>query len=166
MGGLSARQSKFIDEYMIDLNATQAAIRAGYSPKYADRQAHLLMKDDRISGAIKRAIAEQSKRTGIIADRILQELAKIAFADVSNIINLDEGEIRRGIHADVTAAIQTIRNRRVPSDGKTVVEKEIRLYDKTKALEMLARHLGLFNDSLQLEGAYTINFSGEADLQD
>lgn len=81
---MTAKQSRFIEEYMIDLNATQAAIRAGYSAKTANEQgAQLLAK---LSTPIAQAMAEQSKRTGINADRVLRELAKMGFADGDDII--------------------------------------------------------------------------------
>lgn len=166
MGKLGARQQRFVEEYMVDLNATQAAIRAGYSPKTAkDIACENLAKPD-IADAIASKQAEQSKRTGITAERVLKELAKIGFADVSDIVNLDEAAIRRGNCKDDTAAIQSVKVKRIPTEDGDIVEREFRLYDKTKALEQLGRHLGLYNDKLRLDGAFQINFTGEADLKD
>lgn len=166
MGKLSSKQERFIEEYLIDLNATQAAIRAGYSTKYADRQAHILMINGRISSAISVAKAERSKRTGITADRVLEELAKVGFANLTDIVTLDEAAVKRGSHADDTAAIQSIKVKRITTEeGDNIVEREVKLHDKIKALDLIARHLGLYNDKLRLDGALQINFF-EGELKD
>ena len=72
---MTKKQKRFIEEYLIDLNATQAAIRAGYSPNNADKIGSELLGKTRVSDAIKTAMAERSKRTGVNADRVVQELA-------------------------------------------------------------------------------------------
>ena len=86
---LTQKQKLFIDEYLIDLNATQAAIRAGYSPNNADKIGSELLGKTRVSDAIKTAMAERSKRTGVNADRVVQELAKIAFVNATEVIDLN-----------------------------------------------------------------------------
>ena len=73
---LTPKQKLFVDEYLIDLNATQAAIRAGYSPSNADKIGSELLGKTRVSDAIKTAMAERSRRTGINQDRILTELPR------------------------------------------------------------------------------------------
>lgn len=78
---LTEKQKRFCDEYLIDLNATQAAIRAGYSVKNADKIGSELLGKTRVSETISRKIAERSKRTGINQDRVIQELARIAFVN-------------------------------------------------------------------------------------
>ena len=75
---LVKKRERFVEEYLIDLNATQAAIRAGYSPKTAYSIGHELMKIPEVRARIYKAMAERSKRTGINADRVLRELGKIA----------------------------------------------------------------------------------------
>ena len=75
---MTNKQRRFVEEYLIDLNATQAAVRAGYAPKHADNQASQLMAKTHVKAEIMRAIAERSKRTGVTADRVLMELAKLA----------------------------------------------------------------------------------------
>ena len=76
---MTKKQKRFVEEYLIDLNATQAAIRAGYSPKTANEQGARLLANVSISHAVAKAEAERSKRTGINADRVVKELARIAF---------------------------------------------------------------------------------------
>ena len=81
---MTKKQKRFVEEYLIDLNATQAAIRAGYKAKNGQRASeigHELLQKTQVSEAISEAIAERSKRTGINADRVLLELARIAFVN-------------------------------------------------------------------------------------
>ena len=85
---ITEKQQRFVEEYLIDLNATKAAIRAGYSPKTADVQGPRLLGKVRVSCAIARAKAERSRRTGITQDRILQELARIAFLNPVDVLDL------------------------------------------------------------------------------
>lgn len=81
MAKLTAKQKKFVEEYLIDLNATQAAIRAGYSPNTAQEQSSRLLSNVMVKNEIDKAMAERSRRTGINQDRVLRELAKIAFVN-------------------------------------------------------------------------------------
>ncbi len=74
---MTDKQARFCEEYMIDLNATQAAIRAGYSPKTANEQAARLLANVSIQNRIAQLQAEQSRRTGVSADRVVRELAKV-----------------------------------------------------------------------------------------
>lgn len=86
MGGLTDKQKAFVAEYLVDLNATQAAIRAGYSSKTAARIAVELLNKTQVAAAIQQAQAQREKRTLITADRVLTELARIAFADARAVV--------------------------------------------------------------------------------
>lgn len=156
MAKLTDRQKRFVEEYMIDLNATQAAIRAGYSAKTAGSIGEENLRKPEIESAIMTAKAERSRRTGITADRVLAELAKIGFANITDVANLDEASINGGAERDDTAAIQSIKVKRIPTDDGDIVEREVKMYDKGKALEQLGRHLGIFNDKLRLEGGVSV----------
>ena len=153
---LSARQQRFVEEYLIDLNATQAAIRAGYSVQTANEQGAQNLAKLSISTAVQRALAERSRRTGINADRVLMELAKIGFANISDVANIDHATVQDDANRDDTAAIQSIKVKRIPTDDGDIVEREIKMYDKSKALEQMGRHLGLFNDKLRLDGGVSV----------
>ena len=83
MAKLTAKQQRFIEEYLIDLNATQAAIRAGYSVKTANEQGSQLLAKLSIQQAIAEKMAERSKRTGVNQDRVVLELAKIALNQIA-----------------------------------------------------------------------------------
>lgn len=140
---MTNKQEKFCQEYMIDLNATQAAIRAGYSPKTANEQAGRLLVNVSIQNRIAQLQAEQSRRTGISADRVLRELAKVAFANAGDIVDAD-ATLKEDASPDDLAAVQSVRVKVFGLDG---VEREIKLADKLKALDLLGRHIGLFSGS-------------------
>ena len=147
---MNAREEKFCEEYMIDLNATAAAIRAGYSPKTAQNALQWITEGtDREKPSLRARIdelrARQSKRTGITADRVLRELAAVAFADVSGLVG-EDGEIDRETDPDSARAIASIRTVRTEFGPAT----EIRMADKNKALELLGKHLGLFTDQVNV----------------
>lgn len=146
---LTEKQKRFIEEYLIDLNATQAAIRAGYSVKTADQQASRMLTNVKVQQAIAEKMAERSRRTGINQDRVLTELAKIAFVNADDVINAEDATTKEEASRDDLAAIQSIKVKKFGEDG---VEREIKLADKLKALEMLGRHLGMWNDKLQVSG--------------
>ena len=146
---ITEKQKKFVEEYLIDLNATQAAIRAGYSVKNAGKIGHELLEKTRISNEVTRKIAERSRRTGINADRVLIELAKIAFVNADDVIESKDATLKENASRDDLAAIQSIKVKTFGEDG---VEREIKLAYKLKALDMLGRHLGMWNDKLQVSG--------------
>ena len=90
---MTDKQARFCEEYMIDLNATQAAIRAGYSPKTANEQAARLLANVSIQNRIAQLQAEQSRRTGVSADRVVRELAKVAANMVDAVLTGKQPEI-------------------------------------------------------------------------
>lgn len=138
-----------MEEYLIDLNATQAAIRAGYSPDTASVIGCENLIKPKIKSAIDKAIAERSKRTGINADRVIREIAKIAFVNAADLIDFDTATIDSNAVNDDTAAIQSVKVKYFGEDG---LEREIKLADKLKALELLGKHLGLFKENIELTG--------------
>ena len=158
---MTNKQRRFVEEYLIDLNATQAAIRAGYSPDTAEEQGARLLRFVKVSTAVKQAIAERSRRTGVNAERVVTELAKIAFANITDIANITEAVLKDDAARDDTAAVLSVKVKRGIGES---VEREIKMHDKVKALEQLGRHLGLFNDKLRLENLLPVVIHGEADL--
>ncbi len=138
----------FCDEYLIDLNGTQAAIRAGYSPKTAKAIASENLTKPDVRAYIDRKMAERSKRTGVNADRVIEELARVAFVNAANVIDAETATLRPDVTADDTAAIQSVKVKTFGEDG---IEREIKLADKLKALELLGKHLGMFKDNINLE---------------
>lgn len=149
---LTPKQQLFVEEYLIDLNATQAAIRAGYSPNNADKIGSELLGKTRVSEAIKIAMAERSRRTGINQDRILAELAKIALVNPARVVNFDEATIRKDALPEDLAAVASVKVKRFPTKDGEGIEREVKFHDKNKALDLAGRHLGMFRDRLELSG--------------
>lgn len=164
---LNKRQQLFVDEYLIDLNATQAAIRAGYSVESArDIGCENLTKPN-IQQAIAEKMAERSKRTGVNQDRIVLELAKIAFVNIADIINTSDCTILENASLDDLACIESVKVKEFPTkDGGMGIEREVKLASKLKALEKLGQHLGMWNDKIDVNVAVPIVISGEDDLED
>ena len=139
---LTERQRRFAEEYLIDLDAAQAAIRAGYAPASAQRRGAALLAAPAVRAAIDGEMLRRSERTGITADRVLTELARIAFADPE----VPNGQSALPQVAGLKVKLSPGRER--GEDGTPVmdmiVEREILLRDKLRALDMLSRHLGLY----------------------
>jgi phage terminase small subunit len=137
---LTPRQRRFVSEYLVDLNATQAAIRAGYSRRTAKQQGSRLLSNANIRGEIERRRASFAAKSESKRDTVLRELAAIAFSDIGKVVRwgpndaelLDSNEI----DAETTAAIAEIWR----GKGGQV---RVRLHDKVKALVTLGRHLGM-----------------------
>lgn len=149
---LTKKQKLFVDEYLIDLNATQAAIRAGYSPDTAKAIGSENLTKPDIRAQIDKAMAERSKRTGVNADRVVMELAKIAFINAVDVINAEDATLKDDAAPEDTAAIQSVKVKTFPTKDGEGVEREIKMADKIKALELLGKHLGMFKDRVELSG--------------
>ena len=152
---MTKKQKRFVEEYLIDLNATQAAIRAGYSPHTAKDIGCENLAKPNIAAAISQAMAERSRRTGINQDRVLQELARIGFAKITDVVDPETAKIKSDASDDDLACIQSIKIK--PNEFGT--EREVKLYDKKSALVDLGKHLGLFKDKLQLNGDMDLNIT-------
>lgn len=137
---MTKKQKRFVEEYLIDLNATQAAIRAGYKPDNAYSIGSENLRKPEIKAAVDKAMAERSKRTGVNQDRIVRELARIGFANIKDVVDLKTGKIREGASEDDLACIQSIKVK----PGEFGIERETKMYDKRSALVDLGKHLGMF----------------------
>lgn len=156
---MTKKQKRFVEEYLIDLNATQAAIRAGYSPKTANEQGARLLANVSVQEAIAKAMAERSKRTGISQDRVIQELARIAFVNPQNVINPKDASVKADATEDDLACIQSVKVKTMDGAKGKSVEREIKLNDKMKALELLGKHLGMFKDKVELDADMDLNIT-------
>lgn len=161
---LTDKQKKFVEEYLIDLNATQSAIRAGYSPKTANEQGARLLANVSIQEAISKAMAERSRRTGINQDRIVQELARIAFVKITDVVDHD-GEINTNASDDDLACIESYKVEDSDSVNGSSSKREVKLASKIKALELLGKHVGMWNDKIQVDVSIPV-FGGEDDLEE
>ncbi len=147
MAKMSEKAGRFVEEYLIDLNATQAAIRAGYSARSAGSIGCELLKRPAVRDAVQKAQAERSRRTGVNADRVLQELAKVSFVNPADVLDLSNGSVNTDAALDDLACIAGIK---VKYYAGEIVERDVRLCDKVKALELCGRHLGMFIDKKEL----------------
>ena len=186
MARLTAKQKAFVAEYLIDLNATQAAIRAKYSEKTAEQTSSRLLSNVKVQEAVQEAMKNREKRTQITQDKVLNELAKIAFANGTDFASLMTGMKKEKVWNDEKQEydevevekqfIQFVDTASLPDDKKAAVAaiKETRhglaveSHDKVKALELIGKHLGMFKDKLELSGEVKTNpFEGltEAELR-
>lgn len=158
MSQLTDKQQRFVEEYLVDFNAKQAAIRAGYSPRSAESQGSRLLSNRKVSRAIEERMAELSRRTGVTAERIVRELARIAFLDPTELADMDDATIRDDATADDRAAIAAVKVKRFVSGDGESVEREIRFADKLRALELLGKRLGLwlYRTQVDVTGAVQI----------
>jgi phage terminase small subunit len=161
----TAKQERFCEEYVIDCNATQAAIRAGYSPDTANEQASRLLANVNIQERIAELRAAISSDTGISARRVLEEYAKIAFFDIRKIYN-DDGSLRNvcDFDADSAAAVCGIEcvAEKTTAGEETIISgtvRKVKLNDKLRALQDVAKHIGLFEKDNQQKSALTVSLT-------
>jgi len=177
MADLTPKQQRFVAEYLVDLNATQAATRAGYSPKTAEQQGYQLLKKTSVAAAIAKAQAKRSAKLEIQADFVLSRWAEIADADPNELIQYRRGPCEKcwtGANARVAdpnpacrdchgegigavfvhdtrkltgAARRLYAGMRVGKDGIQVLMR-----NQDEALANIARHLGMFKNSVELGG--------------
>ena len=164
-GKLTEKQRMFVEEYLIDLNATQAAIRAGYSAKTADQQGSRMLANVKVQQAIAERMAERSKRTGVNQDRVVLELSKIAFLKMTDVVDRN-GAIKQDASEDDLACIESIKYKESDNEYGGSVEREVKVASKLKALELLGKHLGMRNDKLDVNVTAPIVISGESELED
>lgn len=161
MQELTKKQKRFCEEYLIDLNATQAAIRAGYSDRTANEQAARLLANVSIQKYVSHLMFEREKRTEITQDRVLKEYAKIAFLDPRKFYD-EDGNLKKVTELDeeVASALVGIDVVETKIDGEALtVVRKVKFSDKKGALDSIARHLGMFNDKLQHSGELNGNMN-------
>jgi phage terminase small subunit len=150
-GGLSPKQYRFVCEYMIDHNGSQAYIRAGYSPNGASEGASRLLANVRVARVVAQLEAEAWKRLGVDAQRVREELAKVALANAGDIIDAKDANVLPGASRHDTAAIKSVKVKRIPTEDGDIVERQVELHDKIGALKLLGQDLGMFKEIVKLE---------------
>ena len=149
---LTMKQEKFCQEYVIDLNGTQAAIRAGYSEPTAQEQSSRLLSNVIIKDRVEALQSKIQERTEITADSVVKELAKIGFMSIDELYN-ESGDIK-AVHSlsdKAKASVSSVKITEkaiVCDETSKVIERttEMRLWDKGKALVELRKHLGIFSE--------------------
>lgn len=157
---LTQRQSRFVQEYLKDLNATQAAVRTGYSAKTAAQQGSRLLSHVKVQAAIADGVKGQDMASKVTRESILRELARIAFGDSRRVMSwgpdgvelVDSASLTDDESAQVAEVSQT-----TTLHGGTI---KLKRFDKVKALELLGRHVGLFEEEGRIDGEVVIDWGG------
>lgn len=170
MARMTAKQKRFCDEYLIDLNATQAAIRAGYKKETAYSQGQRLLKNVEVQKQIEENKKELCKRVEVTQERVIEELSYIAFAKASDYARVIEKDAMAEVEGKMIPVlddegnpvkyrtVEPILTDELTEEQKraiAVIKKgrdgfEIKPYDKTKALELLGKHLGMWTDKVEV----------------
>lgn len=163
---LNPKQRRFVEEYLVDLNATQAAIRAGYSKKTAQEQGSRLLSNVMVAEAIQVAQQARSRRTEITQDRVLNELAKIGFADIRKVVRWGGTQLQAGLDDDgkptteVYHGLALVAADDIDDDTAAAIAEvaegreglKVKFHDKRGALVDIGRHLGMFKDKVEHSG--------------
>ncbi|SEF31373.1 terminase small subunit [Variovorax sp. NFACC27] len=169
---LTKKQQRFVNEYLIDLNGKQAAIRAGYTVRRAEVTASELIANRKVSEAIAQKMVVREKRTEITQDRVLKELARIAFFDLRKLYR-EDGSLKDMHELDDDAAavlagvdvVETKGNAEVggPAGLRHQPEfvKKVKIPDKVAALSLAMRHLGMLKDKVEHSGGLTLRRSAQ-----
>jgi len=149
---LTPKQQRFVDEYLIDLNATQAAIRAGYSAKTANEQAARLLAKASVQAAIAERQQALREKTEVTQEMVIRELAKIAFGDQRRVMAWGPDGVKLRPSTELTpdeaAAVAEV-SETVTAAGGTL---KLKTHDKVGALKLLGEHLGMFKQKVELTG--------------
>jgi phage terminase small subunit len=152
---LTPKQARFVAEYLKDLNGTQAATRAGYSAGTAESQASTLLRNPKVRAAVDEALERRAERVEVKTDDILRELLRLATTDIGQAFD-EEGRLKP-LHAmpvAVRRAISGIETEELFEGGgaervRIGNVRKVKFWDKTKALELLGKHLKLFTDKVE-----------------
>jgi len=156
---LTDKQRRFVEEYVVDFNATQAAIRAGYSPDTAQQIGSENLSKPVIQDAIQEIQSKLSEETGITAKRVIEEYAKIAFVDIREAFSVDNGlhDVRQ-IDDSTAAALSSVETFEVRQDGMVIGHtRKVKFHDKIRALEALGKHLGVFEKDNEQKKTALVN---------
>lgn len=151
----------FAREYVIDLNGTRAALAAGYSEATASEQASRLLKNCRVQRIIGQLQSKRASKLELKAENVVEELRRLAFSNMSDYMEIDEEGKPKGLNLanltrDQAAAIQEISEDATGGSGdgerRLIIRTKFKLADKRGSLELLGRHLGMFQDNLKVTG--------------
>lgn len=172
---LTEKMKRFAEEYIVDLNATQAAIRAGYSEKTAKQIANENLTKPDLQEYVQKLMDERSKRTEINADMVLREYAKLGFSNITDYLKVNtdyrivdyedtpEGKkpIKELVQVVEIYDTDTVDRSKLDAVAEIKQTKDgiaLKLHDKKGALDSIARHLGMFNDKVEHSGTVTLTY--------
>jgi len=157
MSPKTERARIFVLEYLVDLNATAAAERAGYSKRSAKQIGHALLQQPEIQEQVKQAMQERARRTEITHDRVLMELARVAFFDIRKLYH-EDGRLKapHELDDDTAAAVAQLESfeefsGRGEDRESTGMTRKAKAFSKDAALALAMRHLGMLNDKLTIQ---------------
>lgn len=153
---MTEKQKIFADEYLIDLNATRAYREAYPNVKKDDTAAvngSKLLRNTKVAKYIQERMQERQQRTEVTQDRVVQELAAIAFAKVTDYVTIKSNGPVAAVMVKSTDDLSDEQVRAIAGIKEGANGIEIKLNDKEKALELLGRHLGMWNDKLDVKSA-------------
>ena len=148
---LTARQRRFVAEYLACGNATEAARRAGYSAKTAHAQGSRLLKNAEVRAALEKKTERLEEKLELSAERVLTELARIAFMDIGRAFGSDGRLLAlHEMPEDVRRALASIETDEMKGqDAGLGITRKVKAWDKPKALELLGKHFKLFADKVE-----------------
>jgi phage terminase small subunit len=156
---LTPKQEQFVKEYLVDLDATAAARRSGYSEKTVGQIGYQLLQKTSIAEAIRVAKSERSRRTGVTADKVLRELALVGFSDIGNVLDFSGDNLSLRAAGDIARhhrrTLSSVKVKRYTEghgdDAREVETIEFKLWDKMSALEKIGKHIGMFPGKVRVE---------------
>ncbi len=162
---MNNKQRQFVSEYLLDHNAKQAAIRAGYSPDSAEVNGPRMLRNAQVGDAIR---AEQAKRlasNALTADRVLEEMRRLALVDHRGFFdaagNLKPIQQLTAEQGACIASTEVIQRNLTAGDGTVDTIHKLKTWDKVRALEMLGKHFALLTEKSSLTGELTVKWEGE-----
>lgn len=157
--GLTPKQERFVQEYLVDSNATRAAQAAGYSERTAESQGSRMLRNVKVLAFLDAARDAQAERVEVKADDVLRELKRIGESDIGDLFDA-HGALRplKDMPVGVRRAISSIEVEQLKVEGAVVgTVAKVKFWDKPKALELLGKHRRLFVDKVET----TVQFSHE-----
>lgn len=175
MGKLTKNQKIFCDEYLIDLNATRAykvAYKNVTKDETAAASSSRLLRNVKVKDYVNERMKAREKRTEVTQDKVLKELAKIGFANITDYINIIEtegynesGELQKynDVKLEITKELDEAKQSAISEIKRGKNGVELKLNDKVKALELMGKHLGMFVDRVEQTGdiGLTIEWTDE-----
>lgn len=159
---LNPKQQRFVAEYLVNLNATQAAIRAGYSAKTAKAQGSRLLTHVDVAAAVAAGTGKQLAKAELTADMVKDRLRMLAFQDVRKLFDA-QGNLKP-LHeldddaAAMVAGLEVVKKNVAAGDGVVDTVHKVKVVDPVKALEMLAKHYGLLAEKVEHTGGVEVVF--------
>ena len=162
--GLTDKQKRFCNEYLIDLNGSAAYLRAGYRSKNPDVDCQKLLVKSSVKEYIQARQKVLQEKTEITQERVLQELAHIAFDDIRNYLEFYQGKYRQVVRVKNSEDIDTRNILEISMSPEGAFK--FKLNSKENALVQLGKHLGLFKDKVELSGSLGVTISDDVPKDD